>query len=71
METIKETYKGYEISYVKPPLMGGMFQVNLASERLDLLRRLERQDAVIAGESMDDAIAKAKARIDEIVGGQG
>jgi hypothetical protein len=68
METIKETYKGYEISYVKPPLMGGMFQVNVASESRHLLSRLKPQDGVIAGDSTDDATAKAKVRIDEILG---
>lgn len=69
METIKEDYRGYEISYVNPPLMGNTFQVNVASENPRLLARLGSDDTVVSGRNMADAIAKAKLRIDAILGG--
>ena len=40
MERIKEDYKGYIISYLKVPLMGSQFQVNVGSEDRNLMLRL-------------------------------
>ena len=66
METIKENYKGYIISYLKVPLMGTQFQVNVGSEDRNLMLRLGHENHVISGRDYPDAIAKAKAIIDII-----
>ncbi len=66
MERIKEDYKGYIISYLKVPLMGSQFQVNVGSEDRNLMLRLGHENHVVAGHDYPDAIAKAKAVIDKI-----
>ena len=68
METVQETYKGYIISYLKVPLMGNMFQVNVGSEDRNLMLRLGQHNTVVAGRNMADAIVKAKAVIDQLAG---
>ena len=67
METIEKQYKGYVISYLKIPLMGAMFTVNVGSEDRNLMLKLNPDDRVISGTSMADAIAKAEQRIDQIL----
>jgi hypothetical protein len=66
MERLQEQYKGYIISYLKVPLVGNMFQVNVGSEDRNLILRLGHENHVISGRDYPDAIAKAKAIIDRI-----
>ena len=66
METIEEQYKGYIISYLKIPLTGGSFHVNVGSEDRHLMLKLDHQNRVISGHNKDDAIAKARMVIDQL-----
>ena len=63
---IELEYKGCVISYPRTPMFSGKWTINLASNNPHLLTKLGGCVVVDSHVSLDDAIAKAKRRVDEI-----
>ena len=68
MESIREQYKGYIISYQKVPLLGGTFQVSVASNDENLMAKIGLGSKVISGRDMEDAKSNARRFVDVILG---
>jgi hypothetical protein len=69
METIIVTYRGYQISYLMPPLMSDCFRVSIGSENHRLMDKLGLRGARAHGRCESDALANAKHLIDEVLRG--
>ena len=62
-------YKGFEICWPKIPLFSNKWDVNVGTNNRNLFVQLGRDTVFNDNASLQNAIAKAKARIDEITGG--
>jgi hypothetical protein len=67
-----EIYKGYNISWLEPPLTTADWQASVASDDHDLYRRMCQKTGrsgaeVITGRTRDQMLANAKAFVDEML----
>ena len=70
METVEQEYRGYILSYLKIPLNGAQFTVNVASNDPRLYGRLRNdQKIIVDGASIERVVEKAKRVVDEVLGG--
>lgn len=60
----EEPYRGFIISWQEPPMMGGRWTANVATNDPKLLHLLKGGAAVIDGKDRDDMIAASKKYID-------
>jgi hypothetical protein len=63
---IEREYKGCVITYPRTPMFSGKWTVNLASNNPHLLTKLGGCVVIDSHISLDDAIAKAERRVDEL-----
>jgi hypothetical protein len=63
-----ENYRGFIISWQEPPMMGGIWTANVATESPQLLSLMGRNGAeVIQALMRDEMMAKAKQYIDRLL----
>lgn len=68
MNTKSESYRGYEISWVEPPLTSAGWTVNVASEDRALYALMRQPGSeVITRPTRDAAVAAAKIYIDGLL----
>lgn len=64
-----EKYHGFLLSWQDPPLMSNMWQVHVSPDDHSLLDLIGKPGGeIISGHSYDEAIAKARAFVDRLLG---
>lgn len=63
-----ENYRGFIISWLEPPMMGGIWTANVATESIQLLALMGHNGAeVIQAQTRDEMIAKSKQYVDRLL----
>jgi hypothetical protein len=64
-----EDYRGFVISWDEPPMIGGIWNANVATDSPQLFALTRRNSAeVIQAQTRDEMLAKAKQYIDRLLG---
>ena len=70
IDEINAGYRDGVITWPRIPMFSNVWTVNLSSSKPHLFVKLVGGNEVFNGHSLDDAIAKAKRRVDELLGAQ-
>ncbi len=64
-----EKYKSCEIDWIEPPLTGEKWTANVGSNLRDIAAKMGNQTKIIDGRTKEEMLARARAYIDILMGG--